>query len=378
MGMAARLIQGRAAATDPRGSAAQLLTIVRSLPDVIFQCEKRADGKIYWTLNEGKLAEEFHLTTDEVKGKPLEELFPPDVVAKLLPEFERAFRGEAHEFTNELFGRYFKHFPQPVFGPDGRVQYVVGFISEVTSLVRAEQQIFRLNEELAQRLEELAVSNKELEAFSYSVSHDLRTPLTAIDNHTQLLLERDGPSLAEPAKESLNRVRGAVKQMDGLISDILRLSRSATEKVAKESCDLGALARTIALEIQDADAQRKVEWAIADGAVAQADPRLMRVVLQNLLGNAWKYTAKARRPRIEFGMTTRDEHPVYFVRDNGAGFDMKDATRLFQAFTRLHSATDYPGSGVGLATVKRIVQRHGGRIWAEAEPDKGAAFYFTL
>lgn len=378
MGRTTGLVEHKAASLDPRGSASQLLTIIRTLPDVIFQCEKRADGKIYWTLNEGKLAEEFHLTTDEVKGKPLETLFPPDVVAKLLPEFERAFRGEAHEFTNELFGRHFKHYPQPVFGPDGRVQYVVGFISEVTNLVRAEQQIFRLNEDLAARLAELAVANKELESFSYSVSHDLRTPLTAVDTHTQLMLERDAPRLSEGAKESLVRVRAAVKQMDQLISDILRLSRSATEQLVKESCDLGALARTVALEIQELDAKRKVEWAITDGAVAQADPRLMRVVLQNLLGNAWKYTAKTRRPRIEFGMKTQEGGPVYYVRDNGAGFDMKDAARLFQAFSRLHPATEYTGTGVGLATVKRILQRHGGRIWAEAAPGKGAAFYFTL
>jgi signal transduction histidine kinase len=365
---------------DPRTSAPQLLSIIQSLPDVIFRCEKRADGKIYWTLNEGRLAEEFHLTTDAIRGKPLEALFPPDTVARLLPEFERAFRGEAHEFTNELFGRHFKHYPQPVFGPDGTVVAVIGFISEVTSLVKAEQAIQQLNAELSENVGELASANQELEAFAASVSHDLRTPLTAIDSHAQLLQEAEGPRLTERGKRSLEKVRASVKQMGLLIQEILQLSRSTSAPLTKSKVDLGSLARTLVLDLPKPQPGHSVEWDIADGMVAEADPQLMRAVLQNLLGNAWKYSSKREKARIEVGMEeTEDGHAAYFVRDNGVGFDMKDAPHLFRAFSRLPSSAEgFEGTGIGLATVKRIVQRHGGRVWAEGRVGEGATFRFTV
>ncbi|MFO1535750.1 MAG: ATP-binding protein [Thermoplasmatota archaeon] len=364
---------------DPRTSAPQLLSIIQSLPDVIFRCEKRADGKIYWTLNEGRLAEEFHLTTDAIKDKPLEALFPPETAARLLPEFERAFRGEGREFTNELFGRHFKHYPQPVFGPGGKVVAVIGFISEVTSLVKAEQAIKALNAELSENVDELAAANRELDAFSASVSHDLRTPLTAIDSHAQVLQEAEGPRLTDTGRRSLEKVRTAVRQMNLLIQEILQLSRSTSAPLKREPVDLGSLARTLAMDLPQPPPGRSVEWVIAHGLVADADPQLVRAVLQNLLGNAWKYSSKREHARIEVGKAVEDGHTAYFVRDNGVGFDMKDAPGLFRAFSRLpSSAAGFEGTGIGLATVKRIVQRHGGRVWAKGSVGRGATFYFTL
>lgn len=365
--------------SDPRKSAEQLLTIIKSLPDVIFQCERRRDGRIYWTLNEGRLAEEFHLTTDQIKDKPLNELFPPDTVARILPEFEHAFEGVGHEFTNELGGRYFKHYPQPVVGPDGHVSAVVGFISEVTNLVKAEQQIEQLNAELRRRLDDLVSANRELEAFSASVSHDLRTPLTVLDNRLQLLLDRDRETLSPKSRESVDQARAAIRQMDQLIGDMLRFSKSAADRVRKDDVDLGALAQLVALELQELEPGRKVEWSLAKNVVAKADGRLMRSVLQNLLANAWKFTADQARPRIEFGVAQKDGgERNFYVRDNGHGFDPSQASELFRAFHRLPSSGPSEGTGVGLATVKRIIDRHGGRVWADGTPGKGATFYFTL
>jgi signal transduction histidine kinase len=355
-----------------------MLAIIRAVPDVLFQCEKREDGKIYWTFNEGRLAQEFHLTTDEVRGKPLNELFPPEVADRLIPEFERAVRGEPREFTNELFGRYFKHYPQPVRDAEGRIVAVVGFISEVTELVKAEQHIRELNDQLARHVDQLAHSNKELESFSYTVSHDLRTPLTVISNHIQLLLARKDTPWSEPDAQSLQKVRTATQRMGQLIGDILRLSRSSTDPLERQSLDLAEMARGVAGELDESDPDRRVAWSIQPTPAVACDARLMRVVLQNLLGNAWKYTAKAQDARIEFGSTPGVVPPVFFVRDNGVGFDLTHADRLFQAFSRLHADDEFPGSGVGLATVRRIVERHGGRVWAQAEPGKGATFYFMI
>lgn len=236
-----------------------------------------------------------------------------------------------------------------------------------------------LQQHLRIRTRELEVANKELETFSYSVSHDLRAPLRAIDGFTQLLVENLGDRLDEESRGFALHVRAGVARMQTLIEDLLRLARTTRTEVHRMPVDLSALALEVSQKLQALDASRTVDWIIAPNLVAGADPGLVRVVMENLLSNAWKYTAKTPCARIEFGVEIQpDETPAYYVRDNGAGFDMKQAHRLFGPFQRLHSESEFPGTGVGLATVQRIIHKHGGRIWPQAVPGQGATFHFTL
>lgn len=241
-----------------------------------------------------------------------------------------------------------------------------------------QQYATRLEERVAERTEALAAVNKELEAFAYSVSHDLRAPLRSLDGFSQALLEDYADQLNATAQDYLRRVRAGSQRMGRLIDDILKLSRLTRTEMQWERVDLSALAREIAVELHQAQPVRKADWTIVAGVVVRGDARLLRIVLENLIGNAWKFTAKQDCAKIEFGHTEVEGKPVCFVRDNGAGFDMAYADRLFGAFQRLHSATEFEGTGIGLATVQRIIHRHGGRVWAEGVVDEGATFYFTL
>lgn len=225
---------------------------------------------------------------------------------------------------------------------------------------------------------ELLAANKELEAFSYSVSHDLRAPLRGIDGFSLALLEDYADKLDARGKDYLYRVRAGSQRMGVLIDDLLNLARVTRTEIRVESTDLSALARLIVSDLQKAQPERRVELGIEKGVEALVDAHLMRIVLENLLGNAWKFTSKRESPCIEFGRARRDGRIVYYVRDNGAGFDPAYAGRLFGAFQRLHDKSDFPGTGVGLATVQRIIHRHGGKIWAESAVGRGATFYFTL
>jgi signal transduction histidine kinase len=234
------------------------------------------------------------------------------------------------------------------------------------------------NETLRRNAAELLAANQELDAFAYSVSHDLRAPLRSIDGFSQILLEDYAAQLDEGGRDSLRRVRAASQRMGALIDDLLKLARVTRVEMRTERVDLSAMAHEIAAELQRTAPDRQVEFAIASGLEARADPPLLRVVLENLLRNSWKYTAKQPRPRVEFGSTEANGGRAFMVRDNGAGFDMKYMDKLFGVFQRLHSATEFEGTGVGLATVRRIITRHGGRIWAEGAVDHGATFYFTL
>ena len=226
---------------------------------------------------------------------------------------------------------------------------------------------------------ELERKNKELEAFSYSVSHDLRAPLRSIDGFSQILLERYASALDEKGRDYLGRVRASAQRMDELIDDMLQLSRVVRADLVKGAVDLSILARGVIADLVRKGPERPVEALVAETPLGYGDHRLLRIVLENLLGNAWKFTAKAERPRIEF---RADEEAggevVYCVRDNGAGFNMEYAGKLFQPFQRLHGEAEFPGTGIGLATVHRIVDRHGGRVWATGAPDAGATFSFTL
>lgn len=267
-----------------------------------------------------------------------------------------------------------------------RVEYegrpaIVGTLVDVTERQKAEQALRRLNEELEERVRartaQLEVANKELESFAYSVSHDLRAPLRAIDGFGQALLEDCGDQIDALGQEYLGRVRANTQRMGELIDALLLLSRLSRAEMVMEAVDLSALAGDIATELQR-DVERQVEFLIEPGLVVEGDARLLRVVLENLLGNAWKFTGKSSQACIELGAVEEDGRQIYFVRDNGVGFDMAYADKLFGAFQRLHPMNEFSGTGIGLATVQRVIHRHRGQVWAEAVLDEGATFFFTL
>jgi two-component system NtrC family sensor kinase len=235
-----------------------------------------------------------------------------------------------------------------------------------------------LAETRAAFVEELESKNDELEAFSYSVSHDLRAPLRSIDGFSRLLIEDHADKLDEKGKDYLLRVREATQRMGELIDDLLQLSRVGRADLERDRVDLSLIARAAAEELQHKDPDRQVTICIEDQLIAEADSGLMRVVFENLIGNAWKFTAKVLEARIEMGAEQQDGDTVFFVRDNGAGFDMNYAEKLFSPFQRMHTEEEFPGTGIGLATVHRIVDRHGGRIRAASAVDQGATFYFTI
>ena len=264
----------------------------------------------------------------------------------------------------------------------GKVIGVFAAARDITERKKAEDEIRKLNRELEARVIErtaqLEASNKELEAFAYSVSHDLRTPLRGIDGFSLALLEDYGDELDETGKDYLQRVRAGALKMGQLIDALLNLSRLTRGEVRRASVDLSSLARNAAEELRKSEPERRAEFIIASGAMVKGDPVMLRAVIDNLFANAWKFTGKRGAARIEFGITKAEGRTAYFVRDNGSGFDMAYANKLFTAFQRLHGTADFPGLGIGLATVQRIIHRHGGRVWAEGEVGKGAAFYFTL
>ncbi|MFQ5791340.1 MAG: ATP-binding protein, partial [Acidobacteriota bacterium] len=243
---------------------------------------------------------------------------------------------------------------------------------------REEIERKRAEEEVRKHTVELAAVNQELEAFNYSVSHDLRAPLRGIDGFSQVLLEDYSDKLDAQGKDALQRVRAASQRMGLMVDDLLSLSRVTRSEMRSETVDLSELAKTIAARLQQTQPERPVEFVIEEGVTSKGDGRLLRVVLENLLGNAWKFAGKKPLTRIEFGLTEHDGKPAYFVRDNGAGFDMAYADKLFGAFQRLHAIDEFEGTGVGLATAQRIIHRHGGRIWAEGAVEQGATFKFTL
>jgi signal transduction histidine kinase len=241
------------------------------------------------------------------------------------------------------------------------------------------QELSKSREELQQFAAELTASNRELEAFSYSVSHDLRAPLRSVDGFSQALLEDCGETLGPDGQEHLRRIRAAAQHMGQLIDDLLKLARVTRAELNFERIDLSAMAQSTLATLRDKHQDRDVEWQVQPGLQATGDARLLQIALTNLLENAWKFTGKRPQAQIEFGMRNGNGKPrEYFVKDNGAGFDATYASKLFGAFQRLHHPGEFPGTGIGLATVQRIVTRHGGQIRAEGVPDQGATFTFTL
>jgi light-regulated signal transduction histidine kinase (bacteriophytochrome) len=253
---------------------------------------------------------------------------------------------------------------------------------DLTERVRAEREVQRLNDQLNQlvdeRTVELASANKELEAFAYTVSHDLRAPLRTMDGFSQALIEDYSQTLDDTANDYLQRIRRAAKRMASLIDELLDLSRVTRLEMDRVSVNLSLMAEEVVKDLRESDPERPVEILIEDGMRNTCDRRLLRAALQNLLSNAWKFTSSKDEPIIEFGSLDVDGETVYYVKDNGAGFKMEFAEKLFKPFQRLHRADEFEGSGIGLATVERAISRHGGRIWAEGETGKGATFYFTF
>lgn len=268
----------------------------------------------------------------------------------------------------------------PLRGPLGErgTLAMVRDVTRLTLLERSEAEIQNLSDKLARRVLDLARANRELETFSYAVSHELRTPLTVIENYAHILLKGGIGSLDEPSARALRAIRSAVHRMADLIENILRLSRVTRLPVRRQRFDLAEMARSILSELREEDAGRRVTAVVPNRLWVEADPQIIQVALINLLTNAWNFTKKKRRARIEVGQTSQTRTPTYYVRDNGVGFDMKDASRLFQLFERLHPDAEYRGSGIGLATVGRAIERHDGAVWAKAVPGRGATFYFTL
>jgi len=319
-----------------------------------------------------------------------------DFLAMVHPEDRDRLRNAWRESARFKGGFELEH---RILTPAGRVRHLLvhweiarddageplrihGTAQDVTDQEAARQEIRRLNAELEERVQErtaeLTAVNRELESFAYSISHDLRAPLRGIDGFSQMALEEYGDRLDAQGRGYLERVRAAAQRMGNLIDDILELSRVARKQMVRQEVDLSRMAGDILDEFRQAAPERAVEAHIAGGMVVQGDPQLLRVALQNLIENAWKYSSKEAAPIVEFGCREENGERVFRVRDNGVGFDMAYADRLFAPFHRLHRPEEFEGTGIGLATVARIVHRHGGRIWAESAPGQGATFHFTL
>ena len=346
-----------------------------------------------------KTQELFGYLEEDLVGAGIERLIPrPEVFQQFDEQVLKTLQGKASitaiesEITTADGNTIPVHVNASVVKDErGKPTGTILVLSDIRQLKAHDEKIRSLNQELQKRVMELAASNRELEAFSYSVSHDLVAPLRSIDGFSQILLEDYLDRLDEQGKDYLNRVRAASRRMEELIHDLLDLARVSRSKLSHQPISLSALALSVAEELRKTRPDRKIEFVIQEGLTATGDEHLLLLVLENLLGNAWKYTLKRSGARIEFGAlkdkprgllevleSRGEETTVYFVRDNGAGFDMAYADKLFLPFQRLHSEKEFEGNGIGLATVQRIIERHGGRVWAEGEVGRGAEFYFTL
>ena len=350
----------------------QLRTILDATTAVIYL--KDADGR-YVFVNR-QFQKVFGLGREEVIGKVDEEVLPRDLAEMLRRDDLEALEGRApRELEETVPGKDGPHtyisLKFPLLEARGAPYALCCVATDITERKRADEALKRAKEAAED-------ANRDLESFSYSVAHDLRAPLRHLDGFSQALLEDCAERLDARGQKYLNYIRESAQQMAQLIDDLLALSRVTRGELHRARVNLSAMAKAIAERLGAAEPGRRVDFVIREDAWADGDARLLGVALENLMGNAWKFTGKREHARIEFGQLQEGGRTVHFVRDNGAGFDMAHAGKLFGVFQRLHSSGEFEGTGIGLATVHRVIRRHGGRVWAEGAVDRGATFYFTL
>ncbi len=328
------------------------------------------------------------VTPEEVTGKSILEAIHPEDRPRLIQNMERLLQtpggmhSDSYRFLHKDGSWHVIESTGKNLVDDPRIGGIVVNYRDITERRKAEEAIKRLNEgleaQIAERTAELRKAIAELDSFAYAVSHDLRSPLNVIQNYAQMLLESE-PIRHDPrAGERLQHILSATRRMAAIIEGLLVLSRATRAEMMIEPVDLGAIAREIDAQLRMEQPERKVTFLVSGDLRAAGDERLLRIALENLLRNAWKFTSKSPSARIEFGVMDQAGEKVYYVRDDGVGFNMEQADTMFEAFKRLHPRTQFEGAGIGLATVKRVILRHGGRIWAHGSPGEGATFYFTL
>lgn len=354
--------------------------LIANLPVGVYRYTPAGEGR-FLEVNPAMVSMFEADSAEQLFSEPVRELY-------CNPEDDRMFlapgpgqdRVDAKEIRlKTLKGREFDAAITAVMKLDENGQvYFDGIVEDIGERKESERRIQQLNVQLQARAIEMESINRELEAFSYSVSHDLRAPLRAMDGFSRALLTEYSEQLDDRGKDRLERIRAAAQRMAALIDDLLKLSRISRTEVHGEPVDLSRIASEIMASLRQQEPARTVAFSVPDELIVHGDARLLRVAMDNLLGNAWKFTSRRADAIIEVGSKTDGDEPVYFVRDNGAGFNMAYADKLFGAFQRLHDTQEFPGTGIGLATVQRVIHKHGGRIWAESEVGKGATFYFTL
>lgn len=364
-----------------RKSEERFRTLIQTAPSVIICLS--SEGRILEFNPEAERV--YGCKREEVLGQNYFNLFlPAEIREGVAEDMKKVLKGEpTRGFENSIRDtngneRFFIWNVDRLIDENGHPTGVVAIGQDITDRKRSEEELRKQHEYLEYLNSKLNAVNKELEAFSYSVSHDLRAPLRRIDGFCKALMEDYADKLDTEGKNYLQRVRVASEHMGHLIEALLNLSRITQRKTHFMAFDLTGLAKKVAQEFQEMEPERKAEFVIAEGLIVHGDPDLLRIVLQNLMDNAWKFTRKRPLARIELGVKRCNGKPAYFVRDDGVGFNTDSATKLFGPFQRLHSTTDFEGTGIGLATVQRIIHRHGGHIWAESEVGKGTTFYFTL
>ncbi len=400
-----------------RESEGRFRALIESAEDPIFV---KSPERVYTLVNPA-MGDLWGIEPERVVGRTDQELFGDEGEAETAGADRRVLTGETVRTTDRLViggtPHWFSVTRFPLFGEDGRIELLAGIARDVTGSIRVREDLRRLNEELERRValrtaeledrreeaerlsramlnlvedlraehartekvaRQLELTNRELEAFAYSVSHDLRAPLRAIEGFGSALMEEAAERLEPEQRDNLARIRAAAGRMAEMIDGLLELARATQVEMKRREVDLSELANDVIEEIRAGEPARDVKVSVEPGLRARGDPQLLRLVLQNLIGNAWKFTTSVPGAMVEFGLQNDKGDRVFYVRDNGVGFDMKYAEQLFGAFRRLHRREAFPGAGIGLATVKRVIARHGGEVWADARPGEGATFFFTL